>query len=417
MAAESDRPYWRQFVYLGFGMLAYTICRLGFPVGLAAMGKQFGWTAFQAGILGTIFLLGQAAIDLPAGYWADRFDRKRLIFVGLFGLGLCTALVTFATGFWSALVYRVLFGVMEGVYNIVQFAVAGSILPAHRALVNGLTQVFFGAGSYGGQAFVGALLRAHPGAWQLPLWWLGGLAMAYAVVSLALFQRPYLRRFETPSGISRSGFWRTLGLVVCNARVWQALAIHACNITAEWAILGLGNYIFIQYRHYDPAFSTLVFGGGFGVGGLFVPLGTLWADRCGRRPVVCADGLWTALTLFLLFYVAPPNWTMVVLCAGAAFGIHSLYTLGYTLTQDAVASASMSGVGIATGMAGGFGYLFAMLSGPLVGALVPLIGHLWAMNLVVIGCELLVAVFAFWFLKRETRPGVLAPAGAEATEV
>src|ERR1700728_2781352 len=84
------------------------------------------------------FSSGQAIIDIPAGYWADSWDRKRVIFVGLFGLGLFTALVTLATGFWSALAFRVLFGVMEGIYNIAQFAVAGSILPGQRALVNGM---------------------------------------------------------------------------------------------------------------------------------------------------------------------------------------------------------------------------------------------------------------------------------------
>jgi MFS family permease len=404
-------PYWRQFVLLGIGMLFYTMCRAGFPVGLAAMGKQFQWTAFEAGILSTIFLLGQAIIDIPAGYWADRFDRKRVIFVGLFGLGLCTALVTLATGFWSALVYRVLFGVMEGIYNIAQFAIAGSILPSQRAFVNGMTQVFYGIGNFSGQTLVGSLLHRYPGFWQLPLWWLGGLAMAYGVLSTFLFKRQYLRRNETPTG-PKLGFWPTLKLVVTNIRVWKALTIHACNMIPNWAILGLGNYIFIQYRHYDPAFTALVFGAGLGSGGLFVPLGTMWADRFGRRPVVCFFGLWMCVSVFLLFYLAPPNWTMIVLGGCVGFGLNALYTLGYTLTQDAVASASMSGIGVATGMAGGFGYLFAVLAGPLVGSLIPLIGPLWAMNLVVIGGELLVTVFGFWFLREEKVPQ-LAVAAAE----
>lgn len=411
---ESNGPYWRQFIFLGIGMLAYTICRSGFPVGLAAMGKQFGWEAFEVGVLSTVFLGGQALIDIPAGYWVDRLDRKMVIFVGLFGIGLFTVLVTLATGFWSALIYRVLFGVLEGVYNIAQFAVAGSILPGNRALVNGLTQVFYGLGNYGGQTLVGTLLKAHPGYWQLPLYWLGGLSMAYAVVSLFLFNRQYLRRYERANEMSRHGFWPTLWLVIRNKRVWMALAIHACNMIPNWAVLGLGNYLFIRYRHYDPAFSAYVFGVGFGIGGPLVPLGTYWADRIGRRPVVVAFGLWTAAAGFLLFYVAPPTWVMVLPAIAIAFGINGLYTLGYTLTQDAVASASMSGIGIATGMAGGFGYLLAMLAGPLVGALISVIGPLWSINVVVIGFELLVAVFAFFFLKGETRPVVAAAAPAKA---
>jgi MFS family permease len=409
---SSDTPYWRQFILLGIGMVAYTICRAGFPVGLAAMGKQFQWTAFEVGILSTIFLLGQAIIDIPAGYWADSLDRKRLIFVGLFGLGLFTALVTLATGFWSAFAFRVLFGVTEGVYNIAQFSVAGSILPGNRALVNGMTQVFYGIGNFGGQTTVGWLLHLHPGFWQLPLWCLGGFAMAYGVLSLFLFDRKYLRRHETQSGQAKLGFWPTLKLVVTNIRVWKALTIHACNMIPNWAILGLGNYIFIQYRHYDPAFSALVFGAGAGAGGLFVPLGTMWADRLGRRPVVCFFGLWMCASVLLLFYLAPANWTMIVLGGCIGFGLNSLYTLGYTITQDAVASASMNGIGVATGMAGGFGYLFAVLAGPLVGWLIPLIGPLWSMNLVVIGGELLVVVFGFWFLK-DDKPATRTTARAE----
>jgi MFS family permease len=418
---KESRPYWIQFFYLGLGMFFYTICRMGFPVGLAAMAHQFDWVAFQVGVLSTIFLLGQALIDVPAGYWIDRIDRKRVIFIGLFGIGLLTALVTLAGGFWSALVFRVLFGMAEGIYNVVQFAVAGSILPGNRALVNGLTQVFFGVGQFSGQTFVGSMLRAYPGDWRLPLWCLGGVTMAYAVLSLLLFQRRYLRRFETRDEMTDHGFWRTFALTATNRSVWKALAIHGCNMVPNWGVQGLGNYILINFRHYPASFTALVFGVGFGVGGLLVPCGTIWADRFGRRPVVCALGLWTALAYFLLFYVAPPDWIMIVLSIGAAFGTAALYTLGYTITQDAVTSASMSGIGIATGMAAGFGYFIAMCAGPMVGALTPVLGPLWALNLIVIGGEVMVAVLAFWFLRpaadiglttmpsATTSPAALAP--------
>jgi hypothetical protein len=38
------------------------------------------------------------------------------------------------------------------------------------------------------------------------------------------------------------GFWRTLALVVLDSGVWKAIAIHVCNITPSWSILGMGNY-------------------------------------------------------------------------------------------------------------------------------------------------------------------------------
>src|SRR5579875_239918 len=129
----SDRPYWWQFLWIGLGMVVYTSCRVGFPVGLNAMGKDLHFSAFQASVLGTMFLLGQAIIDIPAGYWVDRFDRKRVLITGLVGLG-----------------------------------------------------------SFGGQSIVARVLHAHAGAWQLALYWLGGIAMGYGVISSFLFQRKYL---------------------------------------------------------------------------------------------------------------------------------------------------------------------------------------------------------------------------------
>jgi MFS family permease len=230
--------------------------------------------------------------------------------------------------------------------------------------------------------------------------------MIYAVISMFLFNRKYLYRHTAPSDEPKLAFWPTLRLVVTNIRVWKALTIHACNMIPNWAILGLGNYLFIQYRHYDPAFSSLIFGVGAGAGGLFVPFGTMWADRIGRRRVVCFFGAWMCVSAFLLFYVAPANWTMIILGGCVGFGLNSLYTLGYTITQDAVLSASTSGIGVATGMAGGFGYLFAVLAGPLVGWLIPLIGPVWSINLVVIGCESLVILFGFLFLTDE-KPSAL----------
>jgi MFS family permease len=117
MTAVSNTRYWWQFLFICLGYIAWTTCRIGFPVGLSAMGKQFAWTSFEIGVLSTVFLLGQALIDIPAGYWIDRLDRKNLLSGGLLGIGLFTILITVAAGFWSALIYRILFGVMEGVYN------------------------------------------------------------------------------------------------------------------------------------------------------------------------------------------------------------------------------------------------------------------------------------------------------------
>lgn len=85
---------WFQLFLLAIGYAFYSANRLSFGVGLKAVAASLSLTAVQLGTIGTIFTLGQALIDIPAGYLADRFGRKRMLIFGMVGLGCMTACVT-----------------------------------------------------------------------------------------------------------------------------------------------------------------------------------------------------------------------------------------------------------------------------------------------------------------------------------
>ena len=313
-----------------------------------------------------------------------------------------------ATGFWSALAFRVLFGVMEGIYNIAQFAVAGFIFPGQRALVNGMTQVFYGIGNFGGQTFVGSLLHLHPGFWQLPLWCLGGVTMAYALASMFLFDRKYLYRNTSQTTQAKLGFWPTLKIVVTNIRVWKALTIHACNMIPNWAILGLGNYLFIRIAIMTPRFRPW-----YSARAPAPAVCSCRSERCGRIASAAPGGV-------LLRRLDVRRLVPIVLCCAPQLDDDHSRRLRRLRSQRALHAGLYHHArcrrfrvgkrhGVATGMAGGFGHLFAVLSGPLIGSLIPLIGPVWSINIVVIGCEFLVIVFGFLFLKDE-KPAVAVAA-------
>lgn len=59
---------WIQLLLLAIGYAFYSANRLSFGVGLKAIAAQLALTPIQVGTLGTIFTLGQALIDIPAGY-------------------------------------------------------------------------------------------------------------------------------------------------------------------------------------------------------------------------------------------------------------------------------------------------------------------------------------------------------------
>lgn len=88
---------WIQLLLLAIGYAFYSANRLSFSVGLKAIAAQLALTPIEVGTIGTIFTLGQAIIDIPAGYLADRFGRKRLLVSSMIFLGIMTAIVTKAS--------------------------------------------------------------------------------------------------------------------------------------------------------------------------------------------------------------------------------------------------------------------------------------------------------------------------------
>lgn len=108
----------------------YSANRLSFGVGLKAVAASLSLTAVQLGTIGTIFTLGQALIDIPAGYLADRFGRKRIFNLRHGRPWLYLACVTTSASFVGAAFWRVCFGIFERMLEHRHASVAGSIFPA-----------------------------------------------------------------------------------------------------------------------------------------------------------------------------------------------------------------------------------------------------------------------------------------------
>ena len=90
--SKIPRAVWVQLFLLALGYAVYSANRLSFGVGLKAIAGQLALTTVEIGTIGTIFTLGQAFIDVPAGFLADQFGRKRMLVMGMTGLGFMTAM-------------------------------------------------------------------------------------------------------------------------------------------------------------------------------------------------------------------------------------------------------------------------------------------------------------------------------------
>ena len=389
-----------QLLLLGVAFCFYSINRFSFPIGLKDIGATYQFSAIQISTLGTAFLLGQGLIDIPTGYLADKFNRRLLFFISVFGMGATViGFVLFTTGFFTALFWRVAFGCTEGIFNICLFALAGMILPKRRAFLNNLMGAFYGIGGILGPTVYG-LLNKSTGQWQLPLEMIAVATIAWAFVLLAFLRIsdkniPVLAFQKTHAPVGET-FFGALNKLVRIPAMWKALTIPLLNLISQWGYGGLGAYLLITVKHVDVLFAGTVIALAFGLGPLVAPFFGYIADRLGRKYVIVTLSVILIIGLYVLFasdIVSHPALLVAAFCVGV--GTHTIYWLGYTVVQDAVPPVY---IGFATGITGGLGYLLASSTGFLIGIITHSFGYSAAVWIVLIAPEILVALCALLFL-------------------
>ena len=99
---------------------------------------QFAFSNAQLGVLMSAFFWTYAPAQLPAGWFAERLDARRVLAAGLAIWGAATALTGVANGFLMLLALRVILGLGESVMYPASFKIlAREALEAQRGRANG----------------------------------------------------------------------------------------------------------------------------------------------------------------------------------------------------------------------------------------------------------------------------------------
>ncbi|NCB77867.1 MAG: MFS transporter [Negativicutes bacterium] len=400
--SKVPKVVWLQLFLLALGYAFYSANRLAFGVGLKAVAGQLALTAVQIGTLGTIFTLGQALIDIPAGYIADRFGRKRMLIMGMLGISITTMLVTTASSFAEAASWRFLFGATEGIWNIVMYSVAGSIFPAARAMLNGLMMTFYSVGAYVGPSYYGWSLGVT-GSWQSGLLTMGATTLVFALLLIWGFKARYT---DQSKDIKQTHLLEALRTVGRSRVVWLGVLIQILNIVPYWGFASMGPYLFMTYKGYTAADAGQFFGIIYGIGGLSSVVLGYFADHFGRKPTILFLAVLNTLCAVLIFHVIPQSSETLLYIVGGLMGIglHAIYVLGYTVGQDGVKPHQ---IGLATGIIGASSYFLSFFSGPLMGYLTKAYGYLMALDIVVVAFEAILIVVAFLMTETQRQEAVL----------
>ena len=151
--------------FLGVGYFSYAIDRYAFSFLVPNIAAAFAIPLSLSGLLGTIFLYGQIAGSIPAGFFQARYGYKFTLSVGIgvatFGIFLTAIAVN--TNF--IVVARIITGIGEGFWNVAIVLALANIFYNRKGTGVGISQNFFGVGLFFGP-FLASLILDSTNQWR-----------------------------------------------------------------------------------------------------------------------------------------------------------------------------------------------------------------------------------------------------------
>ncbi|MDH3427956.1 MAG: MFS transporter, partial [Gemmatimonadota bacterium] len=120
---------------------------------------SMGATPFEVGLIMASYSLMQLVFSPMWGSLSDRYGRRPLLLLGLFGSAVSYVLFGLASTLGILLLSRVVGGAMGATVPVAQAIIADSTSPQRRARGMGLIGAAFGLGFIFGPAIGGALSR------------------------------------------------------------------------------------------------------------------------------------------------------------------------------------------------------------------------------------------------------------------
>lgn len=401
---------WSLVCLLSLGVIIAYVDRTNLSVSLAdaSFKKFFQLDDTQRGLLNSVFFWSYALLQIPAGFFVDRFGVKYPMAIG-FGLWCLVSAATGATtAVWQLITLRLLLGVFESVVTPGAVRWVGCNIEERR---RGLAMGIYMAGTKFGSA-VGAKLAT----WLLGIYgWrqmfvilgLGGLAWLIPWLLLARNDDRQIERAQAAASttpiIPFAGLFRTRVM-------WGILIGTFCyNYFAYFCMTWLPAYL-VERRGLSMAemgtITSFSFGGMATVA-IIAGFAADWLISRGANAI--RTRRWFTIAGFLVASTEMIGALSNSKQVAVAFAIISLSGLGlatanyWALTQALMRGAAMGGVAGAQNMASNLaGVAAPLLTGWLKSATADVGGgYVWPMRLIWV--FLLAGVGAYVFLVKEPK--------------
>lgn len=348
-----------------------------------------GDTALAYGAVQVAFALAQFFSASVLGALSDRYGRKPVLLLGLFGMGVNFLVTALASSFWMLIVVRLFGGMCNANIVVANAYVADITPPENRAKSYGLVTAMFGLGFILGPV-MGGLLGEYDH--RLPFVVAGSICMLNCV--WGFFVLPESMPADRRRAFVLSSPFSALGRLMKIEGIQPLLWVFGLSMVAQYTMHScwiLFNEMKFHWSPRDNGLSLLAVGvtAVISQGGLLRLL-----DKIVSVPTLAvAATVSTALAYFAWGY-APQSWMMLAIIAGNVFGFLLSPTVWSLISNALPAQGQGEGMGSAGSINSVAAILGPLMSGPLLALVANLPTSDWRFGTPFYVCGALQAVAA-----------------------
>ncbi len=269
------------------------------------IGADESGASFYVGVIGAMYALMQFLFAPILGALSDRFGRRPILLVSLFGLGIDFLIQGFAPNIWWLLIGRLLAGVMGASITTANAYIADVSTDENRARNFGLVGMMFGLGFTIGPA-LGGMLGAYNLRW--PFFLAAGLALLNWMYGYFVLPESLPKENRSEFQLSSGNPFRTLRQLKVYPFVVGLTVVFLCKSLAQRGL----ESVWVLYTGYRFDWDAAANGKALGLvgimaiivqGGLVRPI----IKRYGERNAVLFGTLVSAIA-FAGYGLADQAW-------------------------------------------------------------------------------------------------------------
>jgi len=241
------------------------------------VGGDLVSAAHYLGLFGTMWALMQFFASPVLGALSDRFGRRPILLISIFGLGLDYVLMALAPNLAWLFVGRLISGITSASFATAGAYIADVTPPENRAKNFGLIGAAFGIGFVIGPALGGVLGDIDP---RLPFWVAAGLALVNGLYGLFVLPESLPKDRRSPFRWSKANPIGSLQLLRAYPGLLGLAATFFLYMLAQ-QVMQTTFVLYTGYRYDWTAASVGLYLGAIGVGSIIVQ--TLLVGRVVKR--------------------------------------------------------------------------------------------------------------------------------------